>query len=469
MMSLVELVLALKPLLQSPQAQFKAIVRLLETNVGLAEFEVARFMVSQALREPIELKLGSADPGERAEAVTSVGLLYARAPAASILRRAVKDPDKGVRAAAVRAVKRLRLTDVSPPDTRFTARQTKRPWNRGGWNPSGWLFGLAPAAHRRSKTKPTGGPALPALKTRADVAALVGVAPEALPNFMRAGVGPGSGYVEFERPKRRGGTRRIAAPRAPLRKVQRALLDKLLSLVPTHDAAHGFVRARSILTNARPHVGAAVVVKIDLEDFFPTLHFRRVQGLFESLGYQRVVAATLAGLTTYRPLLASGEVAWPGVLPQGAPTSPAISNLCCRRLDARLAALAKRYGGVYTRYADDLTLSFAQTPENLGRVLWWVNCICQQEGFFENAKKRSIMRRGGRQSVTGLTVNQKVTLARDDRRRFKAILNNCKRHGLESQARGRDNFRGWLEGYAAFAHMVQPELGAKWLAEIAKL
>ena len=98
-----------------------------------------------------------------------------------------------------------------------------------------------------------------------------------------------------------------------------------------------------------------------------------------------------------------------------------------------------------------------------------VNCICQQEGFFENAKKRSIMRRGGRQSVTGLTVNQKVTLARDDRRRFKAILNNCKRHGLESQARGRENFRGWLEGYAAFAHMVQPELGAKWLAEIAKL
>jgi RNA-directed DNA polymerase len=157
------------------------------------------------------------------------------------------------------------------------------------------------------------------------------------------------------------------------------------------------------------------------------------------------------------------------VLPQGAPTSPAISNLCCRRLDARLSALAKRYGGVYTRYADDLTLSFAVAPENLGRVLWWVNCICQQEGFFENAKKRSIMRRGGRQSVTGLTVNQKVTLSRDDRRRFKAILNNCKRHGVESQARGRENFRGWLEGYAAFAQMVQPELGAKWLAEIAKL
>ena len=469
-MTLVELVLALKPLLKSPEAQFKSIVRLLDANVGLAEFEVARFMVTEALRGPIDLKLASAEPEERAEAITSVGLLFPRAPAAAILRRAVKDPDKGVRAAAVRAVKRLRLTDVAPPDTRFTARQTRKPWNRGGWNPSGWVFGLAPGApRRRTKPKTADLPTLPPLKTRADIAALVGVAPEELPRFMRAGVGPGSGYVEFERPKRRGGTRRIAAPRAPLRKVQRVLLDRLLSLVPTHDAAHGFVRSRSILTNARLHVGAAVVVKIDLENFFPTIHFRRVQGLFESLGYKRIVAATLAGLTTYRPTLPSGDVAWPGVLPQGAPTSPAISNLCCRRLDARLSALAKRYGGSYTRYADDLTLSFPESPANLGRVLWWVNCICQQEGFFENAKKRSIMRRGGRQSVTGLTVNQKVTLARDDRRRFKAILNNCKKHGVESQARGRENFRGWLEGYASFAQMVQPELGAKWLAEIAKL
>jgi RNA-directed DNA polymerase len=293
MMSLVELVLALKPLLQSPDAQFKAIVRLLDTHVGLAEFEVARFMVTDALRGPIEANLKSADAEERAEAVTSVGLLYARAPAAAILRRAIKDPDKGVRAAATRAVKRLRLTDVAPPDVRFEPRQTRTPWNRGGWNPSGWAFGLAPGAHRRrGGAKSTSTPVLPVLKTRAEVAALVGVPPEELPKFMRAGVGPGSGYVEFERPKRRGGMRRIAAPRAPLRKVQRALLDKVLALVPTHEAAHGFVRARSIVTNAKVHVGAAVVVKIDLENFFPTIHFRRVQGLFESLGYKRIVAAT---------------------------------------------------------------------------------------------------------------------------------------------------------------------------------
>jgi hypothetical protein len=310
---------------------------------------------------------------------------------------------------------------------------------------------------------------LPPLTTRADVAALVGLPEDELDALMRPGTASGSPYVEFEVPKRNGTARRIAAPRPKLRAAQRALLEKLLSRIPPHDAAHGFVAKRSTVTNAQPHSGSAMVVKIDLENFFPTVHFRRVRGLFEAYGYNHEVATTLAALTTHRPKLADGRVVWPGVLPQGAPTSPALANLVCRRLDARLTALAKKFKATYTRYADDLSFSFAALPEKLGRFLWWVNSICQQEGFAENDPKRRIMRRAGRQIVTGLVVNERPVIPRADRRRFKAILYNCKKHGLASQAHGRADFAQWLEGYAAYVRMVQPKLGEAWLREVRAL
>src|SRR5207248_737574 len=112
------------------------------------------------------------------------------------------------------------------------------------------------------------------------------------------------------------------------------------------------------------------------------------------------VANVLAGLTTYRPKLDDGTVVWPGILPQGAPTSPALANLACRRLDARLASLANKVGAVYTRYADDLTFSFAKPPEiRIGRLLWWVDVICEQEGFIERPDKRRILRSKHQQRV----------------------------------------------------------------------
>jgi RNA-directed DNA polymerase len=468
MMALVDLVVELKRLLADHEANYDKLVDVLARHSKLAEFEVARFMVGQAFLVSTETRLKSADPDVRMPAVRSLGLVFARAQAARLLRRAVKDPDPSVAAAAIGVARDLRLSDVSPPDTRFKPRRrffSKRGWNRGGWNPSGWLFGLRPDQRRPSRL-PEG---LPRLSSRDDLAKFLGIQAEQLSSFMRAGVEPGSGYVEFERPKRNGGTRRIAAPRAPLRRVQRQILDKILAPLDAHSSAHGFIKGRSILSNAGPHVGTQMVVKIDLENFFPTVHYRRVKGLFTRLGYVDSVAAALAGLTTYRPKLDDGRVAWPGVLPQGAPTSPAIANLICRRLDARLTALAKKYGATYSRYADDLCFSFQTAPDQPGRFLWWVNAVCQQEGFFENVPKRRLMRSGGRQRVTGLVVNQKVAIPRADRRRFKAILANCKKHGVESQARGRERFREWLSGYAAYVRMVHPVLGAKWQREIEAL
>ncbi len=395
--------------------------------------------------------------------------MFPRADAARAVRQVLRDPDIKVRTKARHVSGDLHLDEPATPRDVVV---------RGGDGAQrtttlSWSFGIFPT-QVRARRKPAAAakpvPGLPALPNIAAIAKLVGVGGgDDLTPLMRAGTEAGSGYVEFEIAKAKGGTRRIAAPRAKLRAVQRTLLDQILAKVPVHDASHGFVAGRSTVTNAAPHVKAAIVVKLDLQDFFPTVHYRRVKGLFQQLGYNAPVSAVLAGLTTYRPKLGNGDVVWPGMLPQGAPTSPAIANLCCRRLDARLAKLADKCGATYTRYADDLTFSFKQQPTvKLGRFLWWVDGICHAEGFIERPDKRRILRGKHQQRVTGLVVNHVVHVPRADRKRFRAILHNCAVHGLASQVKEGTaaELAAYLAGFAAYVQMVEPELGKKYAAQV---
>jgi retron-type reverse transcriptase len=171
----------------------------------------------------------------------------------------------------------------------------------------------------------------------------------------------------------------------------------------------------------------------------------------------------LARLCCYTPEpLRWGDAA----APQGAPTSPALSNLVCRRLDARLAGLAARKGAVYTRYADDLTFSFRKDPGGLGRFRWWVDQVCHQEGFFVNERKFRVIRAAQRQLVTGLVVNDELRVPREARRRFRAVLFNCRAHGVASQARGNPRFGDYLRGFASYVHMVHPEEGEELLRQV---
>ncbi len=478
MLTLVELLLELKALAAAPDVhkQLERINALLGDPRLPAELQVGRHYLARQLRPAVEQQLHDLDPRARRAAIETVAAVFPRSAAARLLRRVVKDPDGKVRGAARRAVRSLGLDDVAPPDVRYVY-QPGGSSQLGGHNPTGWAFGTFATdrlAERRPR-RPARPPALeayglPRLASAAAVAQLIGVGEDELAALMRPGTEAGSGYVEFEIPKAKGGTRRIAAPRARLRRVQRILLEQILDRVPVGDACHGFVAGRSTVTNARPHERAAVVLKLDLKDFFPTVHYRRVKGLFEQLGYNAEVAATLAGLTTHRPKLPGGEVVWPGMLPQGAPTSPALANLVCRRLDRRLERLAAKCGAVYTRYADDLTFSFAEPPAvRLGRFLWWVDGICQQEGFLERPDKRRVLRAKHQQRVTGLVVNARASVPRADRRRFRAILYNCEKHGLASQARDREDFEAYLAGYAAYVHMVDPVLGRRYLDLVARL
>ncbi len=289
-----------------------------------------------------------------------------------ILRRLAKDASYAVRYRVRKLVAKGQIREVALPAA-----------VDGDWDATGWLLagGEARSLHRHPQGRRIQErQGVPLIANLAELRKLLDIRSERqLGYFLLASDKENGPYTKFTIPKRDGRERAICAPKPQLRWVQRRILDEILNKVPAHDAAHGFIAGRSILTNAAPHQGAEVLVKFDLEDFFPTIHYYRVMGLFARLGYQvgdarfaaddesTQIGPTLARLCCYTPEPRSWGTA---LLPQGAPTSPAISNLVCRRLDARLEGLARRIGGVYTRYADDLTFSFKEPAFDLGRFRW---------------------------------------------------------------------------------------------------
>lgn len=268
-------------------------------------------------------------------------------------------------------------------------------------------------------------------------------------------------YHRYDIPKKTGGRRGISAPKPKLAAAQEWVLRNVLEGLPVEDCAHGFVRGRSIVTNATPHVNRAVVINLDLQDFFPSVTFRRVRGFFASLGYSGQIATLLALLCTEPPRSAAtldGRIYYVALaerrLPQGACTSPAITNGIARKLDRRLKGIAGKYGYAYTRYADDLTFS-SDSAHNVSAVLWSTRKVVGGEGFRVNEKKTRIMRRGRRQEVTGLTVNDGLAISRPLRRQLRAILHNASQRGLAAENReDHSNFAAHLRGRVAHVQMV---------------
>jgi RNA-directed DNA polymerase len=277
--------------------------------------------------------------------------------------------------------------------------------------------------------------------------------------------------------KRDGRSRLIEMPKSRLRNLQRKLLKDLFEHVPPHDCVHGFRKGRNTISYATPHADKAVVIRFDLADFFASIHAGRVHALIRTLGYPVEVARALTALCTNR--VPSGRLlaadARDGFdwhekrryrtrhLPQGAPTSPALANLCAYRLDLRLAGLAQAASAAYTRYADDLAFSGgAELARGAERLAVRVAAIAIEEGFSIQLRKTRVMRRGARQHLAGVVVNQRPNLARDEFDTLKAILTNCVKQGVASQNRdGRENFRAHLEGRVAHACHLNPNRGMK--------
>ncbi|MBI5879790.1 MAG: RNA-directed DNA polymerase [Chloroflexi bacterium] len=245
-------------------------------------------------------------------------------------------------------------------------------------------------------------------------------------------------YKVFQVPKKSGGTRQICSPSSPLKLIQRKLNQIFQSVYVPKASVHGFVKDRSIVTNARRHIDGTprkrYVLNIDIADFFPSITEGRIKGLLMATPYNlpRDLAHVIAGL-----------VCLDGRLPQGAPTSPVLSNMICARMDTQLRRLAQKYRCVYTRYADDITFSTSlprfpaglATGNDTNRQIVVgdeLASVISGNGFAVNQKKVRLRSKDNRQEVTGLTINRFPNVTRSYVRQIRAMLHSWERYGYEN-------------------------------------
>ncbi|WP_149494962.1 reverse transcriptase family protein [Roseiconus lacunae] len=312
---------------------------------------------------------------------------------------------------------------------------------------------------------------LPVIQTTTELADAMGIEiPRLRWLAFHSHVAERSHYISFRIPKKSGGTRTLSAPLPRLAAAQRWIYSQILRERPHPECVSGFVPGRSILTGAAPHVGSQTVLNLDLEDFFPSIGFARIRHAFQFIGYSPAVATVLALLCSEAPRrkvrFNGGEyyvATGPRVLPQGACTSPALSNLIAAKLDRRISGLASKLGATYTRYADDLTLSGDRDfDDKAAFAMACVRHIAEDEGFRVKLSKTRVLRQNAAQRVTGLVVNDKAGVGRKKLRLIRAILHNAEKTGLNAQNRDHHpNFRASLEGTIAFVAMSNPERAAK--------
>jgi hypothetical protein len=290
--------------------------------------------------------------------------------------------------------------------------------------------------------------------------------------------GPRHHYVYHWMSKRRGGSARlIESPKWRLKQIQRRILRGILDHIPPHAAAHGFRPKHNVLSFVSAHLRHEVVVRLDLKDFFPSIPWRRVHGVFLTAGYPGEMASYLTALCmnrppecvwqdfpqygSYRDRLAHESLYGRAHLPQGAPTSPALANLAAYQLDGRLQGLAAACGAAYSRYADDLLFSGdAEFAARARRFPPQVAAIILDEGFAPHPHKTRVMHASQRQSAGGLILNQRANVPRRDYDLLKATLFNCVRRGPATENhQQRADFRAHLAGRVAHVESVNPARG----------
>ncbi|HEX2618562.1 MAG TPA: TIR domain-containing protein [Phototrophicaceae bacterium] len=283
-----------------------------------------------------------------------------------------------------------------------------------------------------------------ALQTRDDLASLLEVPDSHLIYYLYR-LPPEQQYIQFELPKKSGGKRKISTPISPLKILQHKLNTILRLVYEPKATVHGFVHqsapgmdaeSRSIVTNAKMHVAQKFILNVDLKDFFPSINFGRVRGLFMATPYSlpEEVATILAQICCYK-----------NQLPQGAPTSPIISNMICARMDSQLLRLAQKHQCRYTRYADDITFSTFKSsfPRSIAAVHTLqtgqqleigteLHEIIKANGFQINEDKVRLQNHRQRQEVTGLTVNRFTNVRRKYIRQIRAMLHAWEKFGLEA-------------------------------------
>lgn len=293
-------------------------------------------------------------------------------------------------------------------------------------------------------------------------------------------------YKFYQIKKKNGkGFRQIVVPYNNLRYIQDYIKCEILDKIPVHDSATGFVKGKSIYDNARKHANKEEVLNIDLFKFFDTITEKRIYGIFKSLGYAKNLSLDFAKLTTiflpdeylnsfkskerelYNQIVQDGEC----VLPQGAPTSPVLSNLITRRLDFRMSCLADKLNVNYSRYADDITFSGNYNTVPSFSLL---AKIIEDEGFKINWDKAKISRKGRLQMVTGLTVSNDIHVHRKFKKEVKKHIYACLNFGVDNhlkhiQKEDVGHYKEWLAGKIYFINSIEPEYAKKLLDDYNKI
>ena len=284
-------------------------------------------------------------------------------------------------------------------------------------------------------------------------------------------------YIHFKLAKKTGGFRKISAPKPELKSAQIWILENILNKIETHEAAHGFLTGKNIVSNAQVHVGAKTVVNFDLENFFPSITYKRVKGVFASLGFSEAVATIFALICTApetEEIEIDGKTYFVGLgerhLPQGSPASPAISNIIAKRLDKSLTKIAETLNFKYTRYADDLTFSTENADAEIPKLMSQIRFVSDKQGFKINENKTRVLRRGRQQEVTGIVVNDKISIDRKTLRKFRAVLHQAENKGLENLSWGNSpDVVASLRGYANFVFMVDKEKGYAFQQQVRRI
>lgn len=274
------------------------------------------------------------------------------------------------------------------------------------------------------------------LNTRKDVASLLGISDRSLRYFLFHRR-PENMYHAFRIPKKDGTTREILAPDRELREIQRKLANVLEAIYMRRSrvCAYGFIRGKNNVENAKKHIKKHLVFNIDLKDFFSQIHFGRIKGMLVNKPYciKNEAAVTIAQIACCN-----------GLLPQGAPSSPIISNLILIPLDNALMRLAKETQCIYTRYADDITFSTNKSAFDKsivyvdnGRVQIGakLTAILEKHSFVVNNQKITLRAHVHRQEVTGITVNKFPNLRRSYIKQLRAIIHSCEKFGVVAAAR----------------------------------
>lgn len=263
-------------------------------------------------------------------------------------------------------------------------------------------------------------------------------------------------YHEFEI-HAKNKSRMILAPSMQLKLRQRWVLKEILNHLPVNQCCHGFVHQRSIKTNAQLHINKSQVLCMDIHNFFPSIDIKQVFEVFHDTGYTSNVSWELARLCTHE-----------NILPQGAPTSPALANIIFNPIDQQILNAIANKNITYTRYADDLIFS---SSNDIDFLIPFVTKIISDNGFEINTDKTHLMKDPHRKVITGLIVTDTVKIPKYYKRKFNQELFYCEKYGVASHLKNckthkKINFKEYMYGKAYYVKMIEPALGEQYLQRL---